>query len=149
MSQLIHPTGQSFTVQVRYTLSGSIIHSSHPLQVWLPLCSPVSLRALLYREPFMSDFELSQVFPSCLYYPVFIQYHILIISLSILYILIHFSFFHIIILCRWMEQCVPAKPPPLPPWPPASTPSGATSPSHAHTLRPRQTQVRHSHQCIV
>ncbi|KAG7173436.1 hypothetical protein Hamer_G023461, partial [Homarus americanus] len=29
--------------------------------VWLPLCSPVSLRALLYRDPFMSDFELSQV----------------------------------------------------------------------------------------
>ncbi|KAK8396821.1 hypothetical protein O3P69_005057 [Scylla paramamosain] len=29
--------------------------------IWLPLCSPVSLRALLYREPFMSDFELSQV----------------------------------------------------------------------------------------
>lgn len=30
-------------------------------QIWLPLCSPVSLRALLCREPFMSDFELSQV----------------------------------------------------------------------------------------
>nr|XP_045593779.1 uncharacterized protein LOC123755315 isoform X1 [Procambarus clarkii] len=29
--------------------------------VWLPLCSPVSLRALLCRDPFMSDFELSQV----------------------------------------------------------------------------------------
>ncbi|KAK4293817.1 hypothetical protein Pmani_033507 [Petrolisthes manimaculis] len=29
--------------------------------VWLPLCSPVSLRALLCCEPFMSDFELSQV----------------------------------------------------------------------------------------
>ncbi|XP_071521204.1 uncharacterized protein [Panulirus ornatus] len=29
--------------------------------IWLPLCSPVSLRALLCREPFMSDFELSQV----------------------------------------------------------------------------------------
>ncbi|CAL4076369.1 unnamed protein product, partial [Meganyctiphanes norvegica] len=29
--------------------------------VWLPLCSPVSLRALLCHEPFMPDFELSQV----------------------------------------------------------------------------------------
>ncbi|XP_037776345.1 uncharacterized protein LOC119573262 isoform X2 [Penaeus monodon] len=29
--------------------------------VWLPLCSPVSLRALLCQDPFMSDFELSQV----------------------------------------------------------------------------------------
>ncbi|XP_064104875.1 uncharacterized protein LOC135214466 isoform X2 [Macrobrachium nipponense] len=29
--------------------------------VWLPLCSPVSLRALLCQEPFMPDFELSQV----------------------------------------------------------------------------------------
>lgn len=35
-------------------------------QIWLPLCSPVSLRALLYREPFMSDFELSQVCPNSL-----------------------------------------------------------------------------------
>ncbi|KAK7072695.1 hypothetical protein SK128_010140, partial [Halocaridina rubra] len=29
--------------------------------VWLPLCSPVSLRALLCQEPFMPDYELSQV----------------------------------------------------------------------------------------
>ncbi|XP_076032256.1 uncharacterized protein LOC143020023 isoform X3 [Oratosquilla oratoria] len=29
--------------------------------VWLPMCSPVSLRALLSQEPFMPDFELSQV----------------------------------------------------------------------------------------
>ncbi|XP_037773609.1 uncharacterized protein LOC119569602 [Penaeus monodon] len=29
--------------------------------VWLPLCSPVSLRALQCQDPFMSDFELSQV----------------------------------------------------------------------------------------
>lgn len=35
-------------------------------QIWLPLCSPVSLRALLYKEPFMSDFELSQVCPNSL-----------------------------------------------------------------------------------
>ena len=29
--------------------------------IWLPLCSPVSLRAFLCQDPFMSDFELSQV----------------------------------------------------------------------------------------
>lgn len=40
-----------------------------------------------------------------------------------------------------MERYVLARPPSPPRWPPASTPSGATSQSQGHILRPLQTQV--------
>lgn len=42
---------------------------------------------------------------------------------------------------RLMELYALARPPSLPRWHPASTPSGATSQSHGHTLRPPQIQV--------
>lgn len=43
-------------------LCHDFIYIFYFFQVWLPLCSPVSLRALLCQDPFMSDFELSQVY---------------------------------------------------------------------------------------
>lgn len=52
--------------QGRYYCDVSLSNRRLLPQIWLPLCSPVSLRALLYREPFMSDFELSQVCPDSL-----------------------------------------------------------------------------------